>query len=132
MSVEETYRRTMKSEGTEMRDGYFPDANQYTFSSETIRDVYNKNIEICKQKRLNIEQTLDAFILALVDMGMDQDEAEEVCEVYDRTDGQFFSEEGDDFGEDEEELEEDDLPPDEDDDWGNPDREDLPDDIIEV
>ena len=32
----------------------------------------------------------------------------------------------------EEELEEDDLPPDEDDDWGNPDREDLPDDIIEV
>jgi hypothetical protein len=134
MSVYDNYKKTMQAEGrdmTEMVD--YDKSQQYTLTNDTIREVYEENREICERKGLTIEQTLDAFVLALVDKGMPQDEAEEVCEIYDRTDGEYFSEDGDRWGDDDDE-DDPDMPPDEDDkdeDYDDEDDEDD-DEIIEV
>lgn len=117
MTVQESYRRTMQAEGVDMNDVMdFDKTQQYTFSHDMIRDIYVENMEICERKNLNEEQTLDSFVLALVDKGMPQDEAEEVCEIYDRTNGEFFNsdDDDDDFDDDD-----DDIPPDDDDDYGD-------------
>ena len=109
MTVEETYRRTMEAEGrklTEVID--YDKAQQYTLSNEAIREIYETNFSISERKNLSSEQMLDSFVLALVEQGMDMEEAEEVAEVYDRTAGEFFS------GDNEDE----DMPdPDEDNEW---------------
>lgn len=129
MTVQDNYRRTMQAEGVDMRDvDDFDKSEQYTLSSDIIRDVYADNKEICERKGLTIEQTLDSFVTALVDKGMPMDEAEEVCEMYDRTDGEYFSEDGDKYMDDDED-DDDDCPHYDDDDFE--DEDDRP-EIIEV
>lgn len=136
MSVQETYNRTMKAEGQEeIMD--FDKPQQYTLPNELIRDLYEHNTEVCSHKGLNEEQTIDSFVLLLVDRGMVQEEAEEVAEIYDRTGGEFFNQDDDPdspSGPDEDELDEDEF--DDDEGWEDEsedtegDTED--DDIIEV
>lgn len=103
-AVQESYRRTMLADGAEEAVD-FDKAQDYTLSNDAIREVYDVNLEISERKDLTHEQMLDAFVLALVDRGMPMEEAEEVCELYDRSAGEFFGEDEDDDMPDEDEFE---------------------------
>jgi len=104
MSVQETYDRTLKAEGFDRDEIFqFNKANDYTLSNDIINDVYERNLEISERKNLTEDETMDSFVMELVDRGCDQDEAEEIAEIHARTAGEFFASESPD----------DDTPPDE-------------------
>ena len=129
MSVEETYKRTRNAEtyNNEFDDdtscSMYDNKSQYSLSNDEIQDIYTRVVNVSKRKHLTEEQMQDAFCVELVDHGMDSDSADEVCELYVRTEGELFA------SSDDEEDDDPDMPPLDDDEEGvESDEEELGDD----
>ena len=139
MTVEENYEATIEAET--YNNEYDEDrgcgcricgckTDTYTLSNEHINEIREKVRERAKHKGLNEEQEQDAFVVAMIDAGCPQDEAEEICELYERTSGEMFDgpdEDEEDDDPDMPDMDEDDLDGD-----GLEDDEEEEDDIIEV
>ena len=121
MTVEQTYERTMKAEGQEATSTF--ERQQYSLSNERINEIFERNFEIAQRKGLDEDQTLDSFVVALIDEGVDNWEAEEIAEMHSRTAGEFFTQQDDP-----------DMPPDEfdDDEFGEDDEDDDGSDRTEI